>query len=77
MSQSIIADASTIDVSWQKSSASGHNSDCVELAPYQDVIAVRDSKVPHGPAILYPRTGITALIAGIKAGEFGRFTHDR
>ncbi|WP_329217776.1 DUF397 domain-containing protein [Streptomyces sp. NBC_01485] len=77
MSHYIIADASTINVSWHKSSASGANGDCVELAHYQGVIAVRDSKVPRGPAILYPRAGITALIAGIKAGEFDRFTHDR
>jgi len=44
----------------RKSSASGHSSDCVELASYQDRIAVRDSKSPHGPAI-------TALLTSLKS----------
>ncbi|MEX3102377.1 MULTISPECIES: DUF397 domain-containing protein [unclassified Streptomyces] len=65
MSQYSIADASTIDVSWQKASASGHNSDCVELAPYQGRIAIRDSKAPNGPAILCSRL---ALLVALETG---------
>ncbi|MFJ2814225.1 MULTISPECIES: DUF397 domain-containing protein [unclassified Streptomyces] len=64
-------DSSAIDVSWQKSSASGKEGDCVELAPYRGAVAIRDSKAPHGPAILYPRASVAALIAGIQAGALG------
>ncbi|WP_075734897.1 DUF397 domain-containing protein [Streptomyces acidiscabies] len=61
----VVQDASTLTVEWQKASASGHNSDCVELAPYQDRIAIRDSKSPNGPAILFSRpTLLTALKTG-------------
>ncbi|MFJ6743250.1 DUF397 domain-containing protein [Streptomyces sp. NPDC091279] len=52
-------------------SASGKEGDCVELAPYQGAVAIRDSKAPHGPAILYPRASVAALIAGIQAGALG------
>ncbi|WP_416975751.1 DUF397 domain-containing protein [Streptomyces sp. 4F14] len=63
MSQYSIADASTIDAAWQKASASGGDGDCVELAPYDDLIAIRDSKAANGPAILSPRSAVTALLA--------------
>ncbi|MGJ5896672.1 DUF397 domain-containing protein [Streptomyces niveiscabiei] len=52
MSQYSIADASTIDAAWQKASASGGDGNCVELAPYDGLIAICDSKSPNGPAIL-------------------------
>ncbi|MFM9610914.1 DUF397 domain-containing protein [Streptomyces niveiscabiei] len=60
-----VQDASALTVSWQKASASGHNSDCVELAPYQGRIAIRDSKAPNGPAILCSRL---ALLAALETG---------
>ncbi|MFJ2603471.1 DUF397 domain-containing protein [Streptomyces sp. NPDC087425] len=75
MSQRTITDASAIDVSWQKSSASGHSNDCVELAHYEGAVAIRDSKKPHGPAILSPSTSVAALIAGIKSGELDHLAH--
>ncbi|MET8979154.1 DUF397 domain-containing protein [Streptomyces sp. NPDC004539] len=68
MSQYSIADASTIDVAWQKASASGGDGNCVELAPYDGLIAVRDSKSPHGPAILYPHPALTTLLTALKTG---------
>lgn len=64
-----IADASTLPVTWWKSSASGAQSDCVECAivtPEQ--IAVRDSKAPSGPALLLNRASLAGLVAGIKSG---------
>ncbi|KPI06828.1 protein of unknown function DUF397 [Actinobacteria bacterium OK074] len=70
MSYRIIADASTMDVLWRKSSASGGDGDCVELAAHRGRIAVRDSKAPHGPAILYPRAAVTTLLAALKTGCF-------
>ncbi|MGH7735076.1 MAG: DUF397 domain-containing protein [Gemmatimonadales bacterium] len=40
---------------WRKSSYSSANGACVEVALFQDVIAVRDSKDPDGPACWQPR----------------------
>ncbi|MFJ8146990.1 DUF397 domain-containing protein [Streptomyces sp. NPDC096048] len=64
-----VADASTLPVTWWKSSASGAQSDCVEcaiIAPEQ--LAVRDSKNPSGPALLLSRSSLAGLVAGIKGG---------
>ncbi|WP_371917023.1 DUF397 domain-containing protein [Streptomyces sp. IMTB 2501] len=57
-------------VTWQKSSASGGDGDCVEFAAYGDAVAIRHSKAPNGPALLYTRSEIAAMIEGVKAGEF-------
>jgi hypothetical protein len=69
-SQHIVPDASTLAVAWQKSSASGGDGDCVEFAAYENGIAIRHSKAPNGPALLYTRSEIAAMIEGAKAGEF-------
>ena len=57
-------------VAWRKSTASNPNGDCVELAPLPaDAVAVRNSRDPHGPALIYTRSAIRALLDQVKAGE--------
>lgn len=56
---------------WRKSSRSGTNG-CVEVARIDDQIAVRDSKDPEGPALLFTTREWQAFLAGILAGEFGQ-----
>lgn len=74
MSHHIIPDASALGAAWQKSSASGADGDCVEFAAYADAIAIRHSKAPNGPALLFTRSEMEAMLTGAKAGEFDHFT---
>ncbi|MFD8967331.1 DUF397 domain-containing protein [Streptomyces sp. NPDC059568] len=74
MSKLTIPDASAIDVEWRKSSASGGDGNCVEIAAYRSAIVVRDSKVPTGPALVFTRSEIAALLDGVKGGEFDHLT---
>jgi hypothetical protein len=60
-----------VGAAWRKSSHSGYNGNCVELAPLDDgAVAMRNSRDPHGPALVYTRAEIAAFLAGIKDGEF-------
>jgi hypothetical protein len=56
---------------WQKSRYSGSVGNCVEMAWLPSgQVAVRNSRYPDGPALIYTRAEIEALIQGIKDGEF-------
>jgi hypothetical protein len=58
-------------VLWRKSSISNSQGACVELARLTgDEFAVRNSRSPEGPALIYTRAEIAALIEGVKQGEF-------
>ncbi|MDX3380374.1 DUF397 domain-containing protein [Streptomyces niveiscabiei] len=41
------------EVRWLRSSYSTGANNCVETAPYSGLLAVRDSKSPTGPALLF------------------------
>jgi hypothetical protein len=58
-------------VRWQKSPYSNSQGSCVEmgLLPGGD-IAVRNSRDPDGPALVYTRAEIHALLQGAKDGDF-------
>jgi hypothetical protein len=56
---------------WRKSSASNASGSCVEVAALPGgEIAVRNSRHPAGPALIYRRDEIAAFVAGAKNGEF-------
>ncbi|MDQ2874071.1 MAG: DUF397 domain-containing protein [Actinomycetota bacterium] len=55
---------------WAKSRYSGPNGNCLEVAlNLPGVVAVRDSKDPHGPALVLTPEEWRAFTAGIADGE--------
>ncbi|MFR9795190.1 DUF397 domain-containing protein [Streptomyces sp. MS06] len=66
-----IAATQLCGVAWQKSRHSNSQGSCVEFArlPGGDV-AVRNSRFPDGPALVYTRAEIEAMLLGVKDGEF-------
>jgi hypothetical protein len=55
-------------VSWRKSSYSGGNGgNCIQVADLPGTIAVRDSKDPDGPALLFTAAEWAAFTARVKA----------
>lgn len=60
------------EVRWRKSRRSNPSGNCVELAALPDGagVAVRNSRYPDGPALIYTRAEIAAFIQGVRDGEF-------
>jgi hypothetical protein len=56
---------------WYKSRRSGGNGNCVEVARLSGGhVAMRHSRFPDGPVLVYTREEIEAFLGGVKDGEF-------
>ncbi|AYY13552.1 DUF397 domain-containing protein [Actinobacteria bacterium YIM 96077] len=61
---------------WQKSHFSNPSGNCVELATVPGGgIAVRNSRDPGGPALVYTPDEVAAFIRGAKNGDFDSLIH--
>ncbi|MGA9312409.1 MAG: DUF397 domain-containing protein [Pseudonocardiaceae bacterium] len=73
MSQSVRNGMSAADlagVTWRKSRHSGQLGNCVEAAALDSGdVAVRNSRHPSGPALIFTRDEMAAFLAGAKEGE--------
>ena len=58
------------NVRWKKSSRSSGDGQCVEWARLSDTVAVRDSKNPAGPVLVFASAEWTAFVDGAKDGDF-------
>lgn len=76
MTERIIVDASQL-TGWRKSSYSGSDAgSCVEvLDGYPPGVLVRDSKCPHGPAIVFSTVGWSSFVRAIAHVEPSPTSH--
>lgn len=60
------------NVHWRKSSASNPaGGNCVEFADLPSgEVAVRNSRFPDGPALVFTKSEIAALLTGARRGDF-------
>jgi hypothetical protein len=55
---------------WRKAQLSTNNGACVEVASVVGKVALRDSKDPSGPILVYTPEEWGAFLDGAKKGEF-------
>ncbi|ATL82952.1 DUF397 domain-containing protein [Streptomyces malaysiensis] len=59
---------------WFKSSYSNNGGACIEVAANlvasRGVVPVRDSKDPHGPALMFEPTAWSSFVSAVRHGEF-------
>ncbi|MBT2408687.1 MULTISPECIES: DUF397 domain-containing protein [unclassified Streptomyces] len=73
--QNGVAADSILGVAWRKASASDTFENCVEVARLMDgEVAVRNSRFPKGPALVFTQPEMIAFIDGAKKGEFDGMT---
>jgi hypothetical protein len=65
-----ILNASLTDLTWTRSTYSGGDNNCVEVAHgLPAVLPVRDSKVPAGPAVVFKDTAWGSFVEAVKSGD--------
>ncbi|AEM87313.1 DUF397 domain-containing protein [Streptomyces violaceusniger] len=59
---------------WFKSSYSNNGGQCIEIAANlvasRGVVPVRDSKDPHGPALMFEPTAWSSFVSAVRRGDF-------
>jgi hypothetical protein len=63
------------DDAWHKSSRSSGAQNCVEVAHGPSWTAVRHSKHPTGPMLVFTDGEWAAFVQGVKLEEFDRYDH--
>jgi len=65
--------ADHLELTWRKSTRSGPTGgNCVEFARLGDgSVALRNSRFPAGPALVFTSSEWDAFVGGAKDGEFG------
>jgi Domain of unknown function (DUF397) len=68
----VIAAGELPSTSWHKSARSNPSGNCVELAVLPDGagIAIRNSRYPEGPALVYTKEEMRAFVLGARDGDF-------
>ncbi|WP_371515211.1 DUF397 domain-containing protein [Kitasatospora sp. NBC_01300] len=60
------------NATWHRSSYSTQGGNCVEVgANVVHTVPVRDSKDPHGPALVFSADAWSSFVVAVRSGEFG------
>ncbi|WP_327032444.1 DUF397 domain-containing protein [Micromonospora ureilytica] len=54
---------------WRKSTRSGSEGDCVEVAGFAETVGVRDSKDRQGPVLSFPPSVWAAFVGAARPGQ--------
>ena len=65
-----MTDSESADDVWRKSTASGSNGECVEVAFADDAVLVRHSHDQSGPVLSFSHSEWEAFLVGARHGEF-------
>lgn len=66
-----VATSTLLDAEWRKSSFSNPSGACAEVAALPGgIVAMRNSRDPGGPALIFTAAEAAAFAAGVRAGEF-------
>jgi hypothetical protein len=74
-SKIFISDAERAGLAWLKAQSSAGNGQCVEIASATGKVAIRDSKDPDGPILIYTPGEFRAFLDGARNGEFDGFVN--
>jgi hypothetical protein len=69
----VLSDVERAGLTWVKAQYSGANGQCIEIASTAGKIAIRDSKDPDGPILVYTPGEFKAFLHGARNGEFDQF----
>ncbi|MEN3586201.1 DUF397 domain-containing protein [Streptomyces sp. ZYX-F-203] len=63
--------ASTLPVRWRKSSYSSTNGgECLDVGDGLPVVPIRDSKDPHGPALVFEPSAWSSFVAAVQHDDY-------
>ena len=65
-----LTDLEVRDLQWRKARRSAGNGACVEVAPVNGQIAIRDSKDPNGSRLQYSSRSWRVFVAAVTANNF-------
>jgi hypothetical protein len=60
-----------VTAAWRKSSYSTPSGNCVEAAGLTGGVALRDSRFPDGPSLVFAGAEWDAFLRGVRAGTIG------
>ncbi|MFJ2739543.1 DUF397 domain-containing protein [Streptomyces sp. NPDC087440] len=68
-----MTNASTLPVTWRKSSHSDSNrAECLEIGEgMAPLVPIRDSKNPTGPALIFPAAAFGSFVLAVQQAELG------
>ena len=70
-----LSEAELSQLTWLKAQSSSATGQCVEVAATVGKVAIRDSKDPHGPILVYTPAEFGAFLEGARNGEFDGLVH--